>query len=30
MAWLMKLVDYGKDKIEEPEFEKKISTSFIR
>ena len=30
MAWLMKLVDYGKDKIEEPELEKKVSTSFIR
>jgi len=30
MAWLMKLVDYGKGKIEEPEFEKKVSTSFIR
>ena len=30
MAWLMKLVEFGKDKIEEPEIEDKIFTNFIR
>ncbi|MFA9397296.1 MAG: flavodoxin family protein [Clostridiaceae bacterium] len=30
MAWLMKLVEMGKEKIEEPEIEKKIFTNFIR
>jgi multimeric flavodoxin WrbA len=30
MAWLMKLVDYGKDNIEEPIIERKIFTNFIR
>lgn len=30
MAWLMKLVKFGKDEIEEPEREDKIFTNFIR
>nr|WP_312578965.1 flavodoxin family protein [Sedimentibacter sp.] len=30
MAWLMKLVEYGKNKIEEPEMERKAYTNFIR
>jgi multimeric flavodoxin WrbA len=30
MAWLMKLVEFGKGKIEEPELVKKVSTNFIR
>ena len=30
MAWLMKLVEFGKEKIEEPEKEDKIFTNFIR
>lgn len=30
MAWLMKLVDYGKDKIPPPSREKKVFTNFIR
>lgn len=30
MAWLMKLVDYGKGKVEEPQIEKKTYTNFIR
>lgn len=30
MAWLMKLVEFGKGKIEEPEKERKILTNFIR
>jgi multimeric flavodoxin WrbA len=30
MAWLMKLVQYGKDAVEEPEMERKIFTNFIR
>lgn len=30
MAWLMKLVEYGKGNITEPERVKKISTNFIR
>ncbi|MBC2581996.1 flavodoxin family protein [Clostridium sp. DJ247] len=30
MAWLMKLVEYGKGKVEEPEIERKIFTNFIR
>ncbi|WP_326910191.1 flavodoxin family protein [Sedimentibacter sp. MB31-C6] len=30
MAWLMKLIEFGKDKIEEPEFEKKRYTNFIK
>jgi len=30
MAWLMKLVELGKGKIEEPEMESKIFTNFIR
>lgn len=30
MAWLMNLVEYGKGKVQEPEKEAKIYTSFIR
>lgn len=30
MAWLLKLVEYGKGKVEEPEKEDKIFTNFIR
>lgn len=30
MAWLMKLVEFGKGKIEEPEKEGKVFTNFIR
>lgn len=30
MAWLMKLVEYGKDKVDEPEIEKKSYMNFIR
>ena len=30
MAWLMKLVENGKDKISEPDAEKKVFTSFVR
>ncbi|MGI6168462.1 MAG: flavodoxin family protein [Christensenellales bacterium] len=30
MAWLMKLVEYGKGKVEEPEKERKRAMSFIR
>lgn len=30
MAWLMKLVEYGKDKVSEPAAETKIKTSFIK
>lgn len=30
MAWLMKLVEFGKDGVEEPEREDKIFTNFIR
>jgi len=30
MAWLIKIIDYGKDKIEAPEFEGKVSMNFIR
>jgi len=30
MAWLMKLVENGKDNIPEPEREEKIYTNFIR
>lgn len=30
MAWLMKLVEFGKDKVEEPEREDKVFTNFIR
>lgn len=30
MAWLMKLVEYGKGKVEEPQIEDKIFTNFIR
>jgi len=30
MAWLMKLVEFGKGKVEEPEINKKIFTNFIR
>ncbi len=30
MAWLLKLVEYGKDAIQEPEQETKIFTNFIR
>lgn len=30
MAWLMKLVEFGKDEIKEPEREKKVFTNFIR
>lgn len=30
MAWLLKLVDNGKETVEEPELESKIKTNFIR
>lgn len=30
MAWLMKLVEYGKDKVDEPKKVKKVMTNFIR
>lgn len=30
MAWLMKLVEFGKGKVKEPEIEDKIFTNFIR
>lgn len=30
MAWIMKLVEFGKDKIQEPQREDKIFTNFIR
>lgn len=30
MAWLMKLVEFGKGKVQEPEREEKIFTNFIR
>lgn len=30
MAWLMKLIDFGKGKVQEPEVEAKIFTNFIR
>lgn len=30
MAWLMKLVEFGKGKIDEPEKEEKVFTNFIR
>jgi hypothetical protein len=30
MAWLMKLVDFGKDRVTAPPREKKIFTNFIR
>jgi hypothetical protein len=30
MAWLLKLVEYGKGNVEEPEKENKIMTNFIR
>lgn len=30
MAWLMKLIDNGKEKVKEPEKERKIVTNFIR
>ena len=30
MAWLMKLVEFGKGKVEEPEKEDKAFTNFIR
>jgi len=30
MAWLMKLMEYGKGKIDKPEKAEKISTDFIR
>lgn len=30
MAWLMKLVEFGKGKVKEPEKERKILTNFIR
>jgi hypothetical protein len=30
MAWLMKLVENGKDNVQEPEKEGKIFTSFVR
>lgn len=30
MAWIMKLIEFGKDKVEEPEKEKKIFMNFIR
>ena len=30
MAWLMKLVEFGKEEVKEPERENKILTSFIR
>jgi multimeric flavodoxin WrbA len=30
MAWLMKLVEFGKEKVKEPEKERKILTNFIR
>jgi Multimeric flavodoxin WrbA len=30
MAWLMKLVEFGKGKIEEPKTERKVFTNFIR
>jgi hypothetical protein len=30
MAWLMKLAEAGKGKVEEPEKERKVFTNFIR
>jgi len=30
MAWVLKLVEFGKGKIEEPELAKKVMTNFIR
>jgi len=30
MAWLMKLVEFGRDKVEEPQINKKVFTNFIR
>jgi len=30
MAWLMKLVEFGRGKVEEPELEEKVFTNFIR
>lgn len=30
MAWIMKLIDFGKDKVEEPERDKKVFMNFIR
>jgi len=30
MAWLMNLVEFGKEKVQEPEKEDKVFTNFIR
>jgi hypothetical protein len=30
MAWIMKVIDFSKDKIEKPEAEEKVYMNFIR
>ena len=30
MAWLLKLIESGKDTVAKPEFDKRVMTNFIR